>query len=165
MKNTIQKTLGLAVGMLLMGGAASALPQIDAIVVNQSPSHTPEGTNIRVNVLNDGMEAADPRMNVVLYARQTGDSEWVKVKSWNHNLRTEAGRMISYDYFGLADSNAATSPLYTPAYELRAVMEDSAGVAQESTAVYASHNDGEILRDTATVELLENGDVRYDDTP
>ena len=162
MNKFFQNSMGVLAALMLTGGAATALPQINEIVVNQS-SHTPEGTNIRVNVLNDGMEAQDPRMNVVLYARQTGDTEWTKVRSWNHNLRTEAGRMISYDYFGLADTNAATSPLYTSSYELRAVMEDSAGLAQESTAVYASHNDAAILRDTATVELLDNGDVRYED--
>ena len=162
MNKTMSKTLGALVALMLTAGAASALPQIDEIVVNQS-GHTPEGTNIRVNVLNDRMESEDPRMNVVLYARQTGDTEWTKVKSWNHNLRTEAGKMLSYDYFGLADQNAATSPLYTPSYELRAVMENSAGLAQESTAVYASHSDAAILQDTATVELLDNGDVRFED--
>ncbi len=162
MNKFFQNTLGVIAAMMLTGGAAMALPQINEIVVNQS-GHTPEGTNIRVNVLNDGMESQDPRMNVVLYARQSGETEWTKVKSWNHNLRTEAGRMLSYDYFGLADPNASSSPLYTPSYELRAVMEDSAGLAQESTAVYASHNDSAILRDTATVELLDNGEVRYED--
>lgn len=162
MKSYLNKALGIAAALMMTAGAATALPQINEIVVNQSV-HTPEGTNIRVNVLNDGMESDDPRMNVVLYARQTGDTEWTRIKSWNHNLRTEAGRMISYDYFGLADPNPAGNPLFTPSYELRAVMENSAGVAQESTAVYASHSDAAILDDTATVELLDNGDVRFDD--
>jgi hypothetical protein len=153
----------LASALFFTAGAASALPQVDEIVVNQGPGHTPEGTNIRVNILNDGMAAESPSMNVVLYARETGATDWMEIKSWNHNLRTEAGRLLSYDYFGLADPNQADNPLFTPAYELKAVMEDGNGMALESTAVYASHTDSLIYQDTADVQLLENGDVIFED--
>lgn len=156
------KAACLASTLLLTAGAAQALPQVDEIVVNQNAAHTPDGTNIRVNVLNDGMAAQSPTMNVVLYARQTGDSEWTRVKSWNHNLRAEAGRKLSYDYFGLADSNPGSNPLFSPSYELKAVMEDGSGMALESTAVYAKDTDSLIYRDTADVQMLENGDVIYE---
>jgi hypothetical protein len=156
------KAVCVAGALFFTAGAASALPQINEIVVNQAPAHTPDGTNIRVNVLNDGMASESPTMNVVLYARETGDTEWVKVKSWNHNLRTEAGRKLSYDFFGLADTNLA-SPLYTPAYELRAVLESGSGMAHETTAVYASHSDSIIYNDAADVRLMENGDVIFED--
>lgn len=157
------KAACVAAALFFTAGAASALPQVDEIVVNQGPGHTPEGTNIRVNVLNDGMSADAQTMNVALYARETGASDWVKIKSWNHNLRTEAGKRLSYDYFGLADPNLMGNPLFTSSYELKAVMEDASGMAMESTAVYASHADAEIYNDTADVELLDNGDVIFDD--
>lgn len=157
------KAVCLAGALFFTAGAASALPQVDEIVVNQNLNHTPDGTNIRVNVLNDGMAAESPTMNVVLYARETGATDWVEIKSWNHNLRTEAGRKLSYDYFGLADPNQEANPLFSPAYELKAVMEDSSGMALESTAVFASHTDSLIYQDTADVQLLENGDVIFED--
>lgn len=157
------KAICLAGALFFTAGAASALPQVDEIVVNQGAAHTPDGTNIRVNILNDGMSAKAPKMMVVLYARETGDTEWMKVKSWNHNLRTKAGKMLSYDYFGLADPNQADNPLFTPAYELKAVMEGADGMAHESTAVYASHTDSLIYNDSADVELRDNGDVIFDD--
>ncbi len=151
------KTACMTGVVLFTAGAAMAAPQVDEIVVNQG-AHTPEGTNIRVNVMNDAM--ASPAMNVVLYARETGNMEWMKVKSWRHSAPKMVGKMTSYDYFGLADSNW-DSPLYTQAYELKAVLEDSAGMANEAGAVYASSSDAEIFQDTADVELLPNGDVIY----
>lgn len=157
------KTVALAAALFFTGGAAQALPQVDEIVVNQNAAHTADGTNIRVNVLNDGMAAEAPTMNVTLYARETGATEWTKIKSWNHNLRTEAGKKLSYDYFGLADGNQDANPLFSPSYELKAVMEDSAGMAMESTAVYAKDSDSVIYQDTADVQLLENGDVIFED--
>lgn len=153
----LMKTASMTAAVLFTAGAAMAAPQVDEIVVNQG-AHTPEGTNIRVNVMNDGM--ASPAMDVVLYARETGSMEWTKVKSWNHRGLSEVGKMTAYDYFGLADPNW-DSPLYTQAYELKAVLEDSAGMANEASAVYASSNDAEIFEDTADVELLPNGDVMY----
>jgi hypothetical protein len=156
------KAICLAGALFLTAGAASANPVVDEIVVNQSPAHTPDGTNIRVNVMNDATAAELPAMNVVLYARQTGDTDWVKVKSWNHNLRADAGRKLSYDFFGLADVDT-TLPLYSPSYELKAVMEDPSGMAMESSAVYASSTDASLLYDTADVQLLDNGDVIYED--
>lgn len=157
------KAASLATALFFSAGAAMALPQVDEIVVNQAPGRTPDGTNIRVNVLNDGMSADAAAMNVVLYARETGATDWTMIKSWNHNLRTEAGKRLSYDYFGLADPNVTGNPLFTASYELKAVMEDASGMAHESTAVYASHTDADIYNDTADIELLENGDVIFDD--
>lgn len=157
------KAACLAGALFFTAGAASATPMIDEIVVNQAPSHTPDATNIRVNVMNDGMDASGPSTMVVLYGRETGATEWTKIKSWNHNLRTEAGRKLSYDYFGTADPNQAGNPLFTPAYELRAQLEDASGMAMEGSSVFASHTDAELLLDTADVELLENGDVIYED--
>ncbi len=157
------KAACLGAALFLTAGAAQALPQVDEIIVNQAPAHTPDGTNIRVNILNDGMSADANKMMVSLYARETGETEWTKIKSWNHNLRTEAGKLLSYDYFGLADPNQSDNPLFTPSYELKAVMEDASGMAMESTAVYASHTDSIIYQDTADVQLLENGDVIFED--
>lgn len=100
-----------------LGLPASADIRVDNIVVNQS-APTPEGTNIRVNLINDGDLKQRPSM-VELQARDNVASEWHTVKSWDWDKSMLPGDRLALDFLP-ARGEALDMTLMQPTYELRA---------------------------------------------
>ncbi|MFN8607872.1 MAG: hypothetical protein U0931_10090 [Vulcanimicrobiota bacterium] len=115
-------TLGAAI--MVLGLPAAADLRVDNIVVNQS-APTPEGTNIRVNLTNDGSMKQRPSL-VELQARDDSMTEWHTVKSWNWDKTVAPGDRLALDYLP-ARGEALDMTLQQPTYELRAVVMGASG--------------------------------------
>ena len=114
----------LAAAVFGLSSPASADIRVDNIVVNQS-APTPEGTNIRVNLINDGEMKQRPS-TVELQARNDDDSEWHTVKSWDWDKSVLPGDRLALDYLP-ARGEALDSTLMQPTYELRARVTGVSG--------------------------------------
>ena len=114
----------LAAAGFALGLPASADIRVDNIVVNQS-SPTPEGTNIRVNLINDGSLKQRPSL-VELQARDSAAAQWHTVKSWDWNKTVAPGDRLALDYLP-ARGEFLDGSLMQPSYELRAVVMGVSG--------------------------------------
>ena len=114
----------LAAAVFGLGLPASADIRVDNIVVNQS-APTPEGTNIRVNLINDGAMKQRPSV-VELQARDSVASEWHTVKSWDWDKSMLPGDRLALDFLP-ARGEALDQTLMQPAYELRALVMGVSG--------------------------------------
>ncbi|MBN9414394.1 hypothetical protein ABS71_19715 [bacterium SCN 62-11] len=114
----------LTAAVLGLGLPASADIRVDSIVVNQS-APTPEGTNIRVNLMNDGSLRQRPSV-VELQARDNATQTWHTVKSWNWDKNVAPGDKLALDFLPARDEALDTS-LQQPTYELRAVVMGASG--------------------------------------
>lgn len=127
-----------AAAVLALMGSASAEVVIEQIFVNQS-APTPEGTNIRVNMHNNGSMVVKPS-NVILQARAAGSDQWETIKTWNHPMTLLSGKRMALDY--LPSINDALPPaLQNSQYQLRAVVHGHGGelatMENSITAPYA----------------------------
>jgi hypothetical protein len=113
--------LGAVLGL---GLPASADLRVQEIVVNQS-APTPEGTNIRVNLMNDGSMKQRPSV-VELQARDDSTAAWHTVKSWNWDKTVSPGDRLALDFLP-ARGEALDLTLQQPSYELRAVVMGAGG--------------------------------------
>lgn len=129
---------GLAAAFLGLGLPASADLRVDNIVVNQS-APTPEGTNIRVNLTNDGMMKQRPSL-VELQARDDSTTEWHTVKSWNWDKTVAPGDRLALDFLP-AQGEALDMTLQQPTYELRAVVMGASGPMTSFEYRYIPHVD------------------------
>lgn len=119
------KKLFCAATMLALMGAASADVTIDEILVNQA-GPTPERTNIRVNMHNDGITLARPTA-VILQARANGSDAWQTVKTWTQiPLQMQAGKRLALDYLP-SINDTLPSALTQPQYQLRAIVQGAGG--------------------------------------
>lgn len=127
-----------AAAVLALMGSASAEVVIEQIFVNQS-APTPEGTNIRVNMHNNGMSVVKPS-NVILQARMTGTDQWETIKTWNHPMTLLSGKRMALDYLPSINDGLPTA-LQGSQYQLRAVVQgmgaDLASMENTVTAPYA----------------------------
>ncbi len=114
----------LTAAVLGLGLPASADIRVDNIVVNQS-APTPEGTNIRVNLVNDGDLRQRPSL-VELQARDNASQAWHTVKSWDWDQSVAPGDKLALDYLP-ARGESLDSTLQQPRYELRAVVMGVSG--------------------------------------
>ena len=114
----------LVAAVLGAGLPASADIRVDNIVVNQT-APTPEGTNIRVNLMNDGSMRQRPSV-VELQARDNASMTWHTVKSWNWDKNMAPGDRLALDYLP-ARGEALDMSLQQPTYELRAVVMGASG--------------------------------------
>lgn len=103
---------------------AAADVRVDNIVVNQS-APIPEGTNIRVNLMNDGPSTLVPG-SVELQARDTGASDWHTIKVWDQKRKIAPGEKLSFDFLP-ARGEVLDPTLQQPTYELRAVVNGVPG--------------------------------------
>lgn len=122
-KNFICATTLLG-AVLCMGTPASADLRVDNIFVNQS-APTPEGTNIRVNLMNDGAMKQRPSV-VELQARDDSTAEWHTIKSWNWDKTVSPGDRLALDYLP-AQGEPLDMTLQQQSYELRAVVMGVSG--------------------------------------
>jgi hypothetical protein len=121
-KSFFAVTLAIAVGL---GLPAVADVRVEQIVVNQS-APTPEGTNLRVNLLNDGSISENPQL-VELQVRENADASWRGIKVWElseSQSRMQPGGRLALDYF---PAQAMDSALEGDYYELRAVVSGVSG--------------------------------------
>jgi len=107
----------LAAAIFGLGLPAAADIRVDNIVVNQS-APTPEGTNIRVNLINDGEMKQRPSL-IELQARDSVASEWHTVKTWDWDKTVLPGDRLALDFLP-ARGEALDMTLQQPTYELRA---------------------------------------------
>ncbi|MBX3167498.1 MAG: hypothetical protein KF760_08795 [Candidatus Eremiobacteraeota bacterium] len=114
----------LTATVLGLGLPASADIRVDNIVVNQT-APTPEGTNIRVNLMNDGSLRQRPSV-VELQARDNASQAWHTVKSWNWDKNIAPGDRLALDFLP-ARGEVLDSSLQQPTYELRAVVTGASG--------------------------------------
>lgn len=114
----------LTAAVLGLGLPASADIRVDSIVVNQS-APTPEGTNIRVNLMNDGSMRQRPSV-VELQARDNAAQAWHTVKSWNWDKTVAPGDKLALDFLPIR-GEALDTTLQQPTYELRAVVMGTSG--------------------------------------
>jgi purine-nucleoside phosphorylase len=112
------KKLFLSLTALCLTGAAYADVKVESIVINQS-APTPAGTNIRVNLHNDGA-MSDVAQSVEIQARANG-GDWVTVKSFDVNTKVLSGNRLSVDYFPAADGQMDDT-LTHQNYEIRALV-------------------------------------------
>lgn len=122
-KSFIASTLLLAV--VGLGLPAFADVRVEQIVVNQS-APTPAGTNLRVNLYNDGSVVESPR-SVELQVRENADSPWRMVKVWElteSQSRMQAGDRLALDYF---PAQMMDSALEGDHYELKAIVSGMSG--------------------------------------
>ncbi|MBS2035038.1 hypothetical protein JST97_08615 [bacterium] len=115
---------GLAAAFVGLGLPAAADLRVDNIVVNQS-APTPEGTNIRVNLTNDGVMRERPNL-VELQARYDSSDQWHTIKSWNWEQNVAPGDRLALDYLP-AQGEALDTTLQQQTYELRAVVMGASG--------------------------------------
>lgn len=115
---------GLAAAFCGLALPASADLRVDNILVNQS-APTPEGTNIRVNLTNDGMLKQRPSL-VELQAREDSTAEWHTIKSWNWDKTVAPGDRLALDFLP-AQGELLDRTLQQPTYELRAVVMGASG--------------------------------------
>ncbi len=113
----------------IVGATAPAFAdvKIEQIVVNQS-APTPEGTNLRVNLYNDGGAVETPRM-VELQVREDADTPWRVVKVWeltDSQSRMMPGGRLALDYFP-APMQSMDSALEGDHYELKAIVNGASG--------------------------------------
>ncbi len=137
----MKKFLCAASFLSLVGLALPAVAdvRVDSIVVNQS-APIPEGTNIRINMINDGNWSERPS-SVSLEARENASSSWRSVKVWNWNHRLAPGHRLSLDYLP-ARGEAMDPALTQNSYELRAVVN---GVSGPQTSLEHVHQVGTVV--------------------
>lgn len=114
--------------LVLCGTAAFADLRVEGIVINQT-APIPSGTNIRVNLLNDGL-VVESVQHLDLQAR-VGDSDWKTIKSFDLSEKVLAGDRLSVDYFPTADGYMDDT-LTAPSYELRAVVSNASGATDSA---------------------------------
>ena len=107
-----------------LGLPAHADVRVESILVNQS-APTPEGTNVRVNLFNEGVLTERPS-TVELHVRENPNSEWRTVKVWNWDRNLASGERLSLDYLP-AQGQPLHSALTLSQYELRAVVNGVSG--------------------------------------
>lgn len=125
-----------------VGLPAAADVRVDSILVNQS-APIPEGTNIRVNMINDGSWAERPS-SITLEARENASSAWRSLRVWNWNHRLAPGHRLSLDYLP-ARGEAMDPALTQSSYELRAVVN---GVSGQQTSLEHVHQVGTVNSST-----------------
>lgn len=111
----------LAIVLLGLGlvGAAHCDVKVESVVISQSAPN-PRGTNIRVNMLNDGI-TTDVAQHVELQARAAQTAEWKTVKTWNVHTKVASGNRLSLDYLPGADGFMDPA-LTSPTFEVRALV-------------------------------------------
>lgn len=110
--------------LLSLALPSAAELHVENLVVNQS-GPSPQRTNIRVNLLNDGADLAKPD-RVELKARENPGTAWRTVKTWSGTHYIEAGDRRSFDY--LPTPGEGLDPaLSQPTYELQVVVSGKSG--------------------------------------
>ena len=116
------KKVLLACGTLLALGwpiFASAEVSVDSILINQT-TQTEEGTNIRINLINDG-PYGEKIEKVVLQARENDETDWKTLKTWTRTMHLNGHRKLALDFMPLAEG-FLNPALTRPHYEVRALV-------------------------------------------
>lgn len=122
-KRFFASTLLLAV--VGLGLPAFAEVKVEQIVVNQS-APTPTGTNLRVNLLNDGTMSESPKV-VELQVREDADTPWRMIKVWDlteAQSRMLPGGRLALDYFPAQMMDTALQGNH---FELKAIVSGMTG--------------------------------------
>ena len=121
----------LSLGLLGIFGPAHADVVVDQILVNQA-APLPEATNVRVNLLNTGVDSMRPAQ-VQLWARTDEADSWRLVKTWDlaqRDVRLGGGERLALDYLP-AQGEALDPALQQTSYQLKAVVTQENGQVRD----------------------------------
>lgn len=120
----MKKYLLAAAALVLCSFPASADIVVEDILVIQS-APTPLGTNIRINLRNDGGDWQ--RFNKVqLLARGDASQPWVVMKTWDRPISLEPDHRLSFDFLP-GGRGQLHEYLKMPSYEMKAIVSGPQG--------------------------------------